>query len=61
MAEAVQRRDLSASGILLEASGGLDLETAAAAAASGVDRIAVGAVTRHASIVDVGLDIKVEA
>lgn len=61
MAEAVQRRDLSGSGILLEASGGLDLETAAAAAASGVDRIAVGAVTRHALIVDVGLDIKVEA
>ncbi|MDG2093704.1 MAG: carboxylating nicotinate-nucleotide diphosphorylase [Phycisphaerales bacterium] len=61
MSEAVQRRDLSGSGILLEASGGLNLDTAANAAASGVDRIAVGAVTRHAMIADVGLDIQVEA
>ena len=61
MAEAVQRRNLSGSNILLEASGGIDLDSASHAAASGVDRIAVGAVTRHASMVDIGLDIKVDS
>lgn len=61
MAEAVQRRNLAGSRILLEASGGIDLDSASHAAASGVDRISVGAVTRHASMVDLGLDIQVDA
>ncbi|MCD8139358.1 MAG: carboxylating nicotinate-nucleotide diphosphorylase [Planctomycetaceae bacterium] len=40
----------------LEASGGITLETVAAAAASGVDRISVGALTHGAGSVDIGLD-----
>ena len=58
--EAVWIRDRSASGgrrVELEASGGIDLTTVAAAAAAGVDRIAVGAVTHSAPAVDIGLDI----
>jgi nicotinate-nucleotide pyrophosphorylase (carboxylating) len=42
--------------MLLEASGGITLETVRAAAETGVDRIAVGAVTRDARILDIGLD-----
>jgi nicotinate-nucleotide pyrophosphorylase (carboxylating) len=40
----------------LEASGGITLETVAAAAAAGVDRISVGAITNGAGSVDIGLD-----
>jgi nicotinate-nucleotide pyrophosphorylase (carboxylating) len=40
----------------LEASGGINLSTVAAAAASGVDRISVGALTHGAGGVDIGLD-----
>ncbi len=41
----------------LEASGGINLDTVAAAAASGVDRISVGALTHGAGGVDIGLDL----
>ncbi|QNN22109.1 carboxylating nicotinate-nucleotide diphosphorylase [Planctomycetales bacterium ZRK34] len=41
----------------LEASGGINLQTVRAAAESGVDRIAVGALTHSAPALDVGLDI----
>ncbi len=41
---------------LLEASGGLRLDTAAAVAASGVDFLAVGALTHSAAALDIGLD-----
>ena len=54
--EAVHRRDLSGCPILLEASGGIDLESVHRVAMTGVDRIAVGAVTRMATILDIGLD-----
>ena len=54
--EAVHRRDLSGSSILLEASGGIDLESVHRVAMTGVDRIAVGALTRMATILDIGLD-----
>lgn len=40
----------------LEASGGINLDTVAAAAGSGVDRISVGALTHGAGSVDIGLD-----
>ena len=40
----------------LEASGGVTLETIGAIAASGVDRISVGAMTHGATSLDVGLD-----
>lgn len=40
----------------LEASGGINLDTVASAAAAGVDRISVGALTHGAGSVDIGLD-----
>jgi len=40
----------------LESSGGLNLENAAAYAATGVDYLAVGALTHSAPVLDIGLD-----
>jgi len=54
--EAVKRRDVGASGVLLEASGGVTLDTVRAIAETGVDRISVGALTHQAVSLDVGLD-----
>ena len=54
---AVQRRDSRAPAVLLEASGGLSLETAAAYAATGVDYLAVGALTHSVRVLDIGLDM----
>lgn len=54
--EAVARRDARAPGLLLEASGGVRLDTVAAIAATGVDRISVGALTHSVRSVDLGLD-----
>ena len=45
-------------GVLLEASGGLTLETARAVAATGVDYIAVGELTHSARVLDIGLDLR---
>jgi nicotinate-nucleotide pyrophosphorylase (carboxylating) len=56
MSEAVRRRDSRAPGVLLEVSGGVRLETVAAMAATGVDRISVGALTHSARALDLGLD-----
>jgi nicotinate-nucleotide pyrophosphorylase (carboxylating) len=58
MAEAVTRTKAKAPQVLLEASGGLTLETAAAVAASGVDFIAIGGLTHSAPILDIALDFK---
>lgn len=57
LAEAVRARHAQAPGIELEASGGITLERIPAVAASGVDRIAVGALTHSAPALDIGLDI----
>ena len=54
---AVQRRDARAPWVKLESSGGLSLDTAAAYAATGVDYLAVGALTHSVQVLDVGLDI----
>jgi nicotinate-nucleotide pyrophosphorylase (carboxylating) len=54
--EAVRRRNASASGVLLEASGGVTLETVRAIAETGVDRISVGALTHSAPALDIALD-----
>ena len=43
---------------LLEASGGLTLADAAAVGATGVDYIAVGALTHSAPVLDVGADLR---
>jgi nicotinate-nucleotide pyrophosphorylase (carboxylating) len=54
--EAVRRRNARAPGIRLEASGGVNLRTVAAIAATGVDRISVGALTHSAPALDIALD-----
>ncbi|MEU9808398.1 carboxylating nicotinate-nucleotide diphosphorylase [Mycobacterium sp. NPDC050853] len=54
---AAQRRDAYAPQLRLESSGGLSLETAAAYAKTGVDYLAVGALTHSARVLDIGLDM----
>lgn len=54
---AVQRRDTRAPTVLLESSGGLGLDTAATYAATGVDYLAVGALTHSVRVLDIGLDM----
>lgn len=44
----------------LEASGGISLESAKAYAQSGVDYLAIGALTHSAPVLDIGLDLKLE-
>ncbi|WP_145242141.1 carboxylating nicotinate-nucleotide diphosphorylase [Urbifossiella limnaea] len=56
MRTAVARRDAVSPGTRLEASGGITLDTIAAAAATGVDRISVGALTHSAPALDIALD-----
>ena len=45
---------------IVEASGGVNLETVAAIAATGVDVISVGALTHSARALDLGLDINID-
>jgi nicotinate-nucleotide pyrophosphorylase (carboxylating) len=54
--EAVRRRDQSAPGVQLEASGGVTLATTRAIAETGVDRVSVGALTHSAPALDIALD-----
>jgi len=54
LAEAVRRTGGRA---LIEASGGVSLETVRAIAETGVDLISVGALTHSAPILDIGLDV----
>jgi nicotinate-nucleotide pyrophosphorylase (carboxylating) len=54
---AVQRRDSRGVRTKLESSGGLSLETAAEYAGTGVDFLAVGALTHSVRVLDVGLDV----
>ncbi|WP_144418257.1 carboxylating nicotinate-nucleotide diphosphorylase [Mycobacterium sp. EPa45] len=54
---AVQRRNANAPGVLLESSGGLSLDSAAEYAGTGVDFLAVGALTHSVRVLDVGLDL----
>ncbi len=56
MREAVRMRDEAGSTAELEASGGINLDTARAKAESGVDRVSVGAITHSAKTFDIGLD-----
>ncbi|HWJ65270.1 MAG TPA: carboxylating nicotinate-nucleotide diphosphorylase [Nocardioides sp.] len=50
--------ELTAGRARLEASGGLTLESAAAVAATGVDFIAVGALTHSAKVMDIAMDLR---
>ncbi len=54
--EAVDLRNSLASRVQLEASGGISLQRIHEVAATGVERISVGALTHSASSLDVGLD-----
>lgn len=56
-AKAVALRDERSPGTLLESSGGLALATARAYAETGVDYLAVGALTHSARALDLGLDL----
>ena len=49
---------IAAGRLKLESSGGLTLENAGAYAATGVDYLAVGALTHSAPVLDIGLDLK---
>jgi nicotinate-nucleotide pyrophosphorylase (carboxylating) len=44
----------------LEASGGITLESAKEFAATGVDYLAIGALTHSAPVLDIGLDLRAE-
>lgn len=55
--KAVDMRNASGTGILLEASGGVTLENLRALAETGIDRISVGGLTHQAVSLDVGLDL----
>ena len=60
MAQAVRLRDVAGrrGKLALEASGGVTLETVRAVAETGVDRIAVGAITHSAPALDIGMDVE---
>jgi nicotinate-nucleotide pyrophosphorylase (carboxylating) len=58
MREAVRR---NAGRARLEASGGLSLDVAADVAATGVDYLAVGALTHSAPVLDIGADLRQES
>ena len=59
-AQCAQAVVITAGRCKLEASGGISLENAGAYAASGVDYIAIGALTHSAPVLDIGLDLKAE-
>lgn len=46
--------------VLLEASGGVTLETVRSIALTGVERISVGAITHSAPALDIGLDVEIQ-
>jgi nicotinate-nucleotide pyrophosphorylase (carboxylating) len=51
--------EINAGKLALEASGGVNLDTVAAIAETGVDMISVGALTHSAPALDLGLDIEI--
>lgn len=58
MVRAVAMRDEMRRGVILEASGGLTLETARRVGETGVDYIAVGELTHSVTVFDIGLDLR---
>jgi len=62
LTQAVDMRNAAglAGKVAMEASGGITLETIQATAKTGVERIAVGAITHSAKAVDIGLDMHLE-
>lgn len=59
LSAAVDRARAIQPAVFVEASGGITRETVAAVAATGVDAIAVGALTHSARALDIGLDLDV--
>jgi nicotinate-nucleotide pyrophosphorylase (carboxylating) len=57
MRESVRRGRAASREVRFEASGGLTLATAAEVAGTGVDFVAVGALTHSAPVLDLGLDV----
>ncbi len=55
---AVELRDTAKAEVLLEASGGVTLENLRDVAQSGVDRIAIGALTHSAPVLDVSMEFE---
>ena len=62
MTQAVASRDAAGKRgkVLLEASGGVTLETVRSIALTGVERISVGSITHSAPALDIGLDIELQ-
>ena len=56
--KSVELRDKKAPGVLLEASGGITLDSIRSIAETGIDRISVGALTHSAVQLDFGLDLQ---
>jgi nicotinate-nucleotide pyrophosphorylase (carboxylating) len=50
--------EMNAGKLVLEASGGVSLDTVTKIAESGIDVISVGALTHSAPVLDIGLDIE---
>ena len=59
--EAVRMRNEAGSPIKLEASGGVNLDTVADIAATGVDFISVGALTHSAGAIDLAMELEISA
>ena len=60
VADTLSAVNITAGRAKLEASGGLDLASAIAYAKTGVDYLAVGALTHSAPVLDIGLDLRME-
>ena len=58
MREAVAMRNAMGGRPLLEASGGITLENLREVAATGIDRIAIGALTHSAKVLDLSMDVE---
>ena len=56
--QAVEQQNAAHSKVLLEASGGVTLETVRAIAETGVDRISIGALTHSAAALDIALELQ---
>jgi nicotinate-nucleotide pyrophosphorylase (carboxylating) len=54
---ATKHQNATGKDVILEASGGLTLESVAAVGATGVRYISVGALTHSAKVLDIGLDL----
>ncbi|MDQ6993336.1 MAG: carboxylating nicotinate-nucleotide diphosphorylase [Mariprofundus sp.] len=57
VATVIQARKLVPASIMLEASGNISLDSAAAYANTGVDRIAIGAITHSAAVLDLSMRV----